>query len=57
MTDSDHHEPVETATPDRPELDILPRNEEGTAKVFEPDATGAYIVVDEHTLLELGECA
>jgi hypothetical protein len=57
MTDS-QHEPTEDATLDRPDLDLLSLDDaEGLVKLFEPDANGAYMVVDEFTLVPLDECA
>lgn len=55
MSDSDHREPAEDTTPDGPEIDLLHYEDEGFVKLFEPDAVGAYIVVDEYNLVELCE--
>lgn len=57
MTDSEHHEPGEEATQHGPELDVLHYEDEGQVKIFEPDEFGAFIVVDEHDLVQLCECA
>lgn len=57
MTDSEHHEPDEEATQHGPELNVLHYEDEGQVKIFEPDEFGAFIVVDEHDLVQLCECA
>lgn len=57
MSDTDHREPAEEATQDDPELDLLHFEDEGTVKLFEPEVFGAYIVVDQYSLVELCECA
>jgi len=72
MSNSDHHadpdadastdrqEPRAETTPDRPALDLQRYDDEGGSefvKLSEPEATGAFIVVDEYSVLQLGECA
>lgn len=55
MSNSDHREPRTEPTSEGPEIDRLHYDDEGVVKFFEPEAFGAYIVVDEFNVVELCE--
>ena len=57
MSNSSQREPAEEATPEHPNLELRNCDNEGFVEMFEPETTGAFVVVDEYTLVPLDECA